>query len=229
MTTAEPRRQEVRVGADDGPARRELHRRGFRLEGRLRAARVSADGTGWVDELVYARLAGDPAGPDAHTHVLNTITPRKRLIAHALVTDERGRVLLCETSFKADWEFPGGLVEPGESPREACEREMVEEMAFAPAVQGVLVVDWLRPHRGWEDAVELVFATAPVTDAEASRLRPDGHEILGLHWLTPADAEARLAPFAIGRLRAALAAHRDGRTRYLEGGESLEAHPNGRL
>ncbi len=218
MATAEPRRQEERVGADDGPARRALHQRGFRLEGRLRAARASADGTGWVDELVYGRLAGDPAGPDAHTHVLNTITPRKRLIAHALVTDTLGRVLLCETSFKADWEFPGGLVEPGESPREACAREMVEEMGFAPAIGGVLVVDWLRPYKGWEDAVELIFATEPITADQAALLRADGQEILGLHWLPPAAAEGRLASFAIGRLRAALAASGEGRTRYLEGG-----------
>lgn len=98
MSSTPPRRTEERVAADDVDGRRALHRRGFRLEGRLRDARPRGDG--WVDELIYARLAGDPEGPEAHRHVMNSVTPRKRLIAHALVRDEAGRVLLCETSFQ---------------------------------------------------------------------------------------------------------------------------------
>ena len=48
---------------------------------------------------------------------MNSALPRKRLIAHVLIRDDQGRVLLCETQFKPDWELPGGIVEPGESPR----------------------------------------------------------------------------------------------------------------
>lgn len=113
---------------------------------------------------------------------MNSVTARKRLIAHALVTDAAGRVLLCETSFKADFELPGGIIEAFESPAVGAAR-MVEEMGWAPALTGVLVVDWLRPYLGWEDALELVFDTVPVSDAEAARLVPDGHEILALHWV----------------------------------------------
>ncbi len=213
----EPRRSEVRVAADDLAGRRDLHRRGFRLEGRLRAARASS--TGWVDELVYGRLAGDPVGPGAHTYVMNTVTPRKRLIAHALLTDERGRVLLCETSFKPDWELPGGIVEPGESPRDACLREMFEEMGAAPALDRLLVVDWLRPYQGWEDAVEVVFGGPPVPGPDAAALRPDGFEILSLHWLAADAAASRMTDFGAARLRSALAALASGRTSYLEAGE----------
>lgn len=219
MSSTPPRRTEERVAADDVDGRRALHRRGFRLEGRLRDARPRGDG--WVDELIYARLAGDPEGPEAHRHVMNSVTPRKRLIAHALVRDEAGRVLLCETSFKEDWELPGGIVEPGESPRDACAREMVEEMAFSPAVGGVLVVDWLAPYRGWEDAVELVFATDPVIEGDKARLRPDGVEILGLHWLTVTEAQAKMTPFGAARLASAVAAADAGTTLYTEAGMTV--------
>lgn len=219
MTPQEPRRQEERVAADDWSARRDLHRRGFRLEGRLRAARASGDR--WVDDLVYARLADDPTGREAHTHVMNSVTPRKRLIAHALVTDAAGRVLLCEPSFKEDWELPGGIIEPGESPRDGCLREMVEEMGLSPAVLGVLVVDWLRPYQGWEDAVELVFATAVVNPEQAALLHPDGREILGLHWVEPAQLDAVMTPFGARRVRSALTALASGTTLYTEGGEPV--------
>lgn len=205
------------MAADDWPARRDLHRRGFRLEGRLREARASDNG--FVDELVYGRLAGEPAGLDGFTHVMNSVTPRKRLIAHALVTDEAGRVLLCETSFKPDWELPGGIVEPTESPREACEREMVEEMEYAPAVGRVLVVDWLRPYKGWEDALELVFATEVVTEADLPLFVADGVEIRALHWVAPDELDAVMTPFGAARARSAVAALASGVTLYTEGGE----------
>lgn len=208
------------MAADDWPARRDLHRRGFRLEGRLRQARASGDG--FVDEVVYGRLAGEPTGADGFTYVMNSVTPRKRLIAHALVVDESGRVLVCQTSFKVDHELPGGIVEPGESPREAVAREMVEEMGHAPALGPVLVVDWLRPYKGWEDALELVFATAVVTEAEKELLVPDGTEILALHWVAPADLDAVMTPFGAARARSAVAALASGTTLYTEAGSPVE-------
>lgn len=217
MDQHEPRRQEERVAADDQEGRRALHRRGFQLEGRLRQARPTDHG--WVDELVYGRLAGDPVGPGASTYVMNSITPRKRLIAHALVRDAAGLILLCETSFKGDWEFPGGLVEPGEAPRDACTREMWEEMGVSPAVTGVLVVDWLRPYKGWEDAVELVFATATVTAEQKAAMAPDGQEILALHWLDLAEARTHMTTFGAARLASAMAASQEGVTLYTEAGE----------
>lgn len=224
MSSTQPRRTEERVAADDAAGRRELHRRGFHLEGRLRQARPRGDG--WVDELIYARLDTDPVGPEAHRYVMNSVTPRKRLIAHALVRDEAGRILLCETSFKQDWELPGGIVEPGESPRAGCSREMVEEMGISPELGGVLVVDWLRPYRGWEDAVELVFATSVVSEETKDRMRPDGQEILQLHWVTLTEAQAMMTPFGAARLTSAVTAQEQGVTLYTEAGEPIHASPS---
>ena len=51
-------------------------------------------------------------GRDGFSGVMNTVLPKKRLIAHVLIRDPAGRVLLCETQFKRDWELPGGIVEP---------------------------------------------------------------------------------------------------------------------
>lgn len=211
------RRLVARVPADDRAARRALHRSGFRLEGIARAARATPHGL--ADEAVYALLDTDATlGRPASTAVLNTLMPRKRLIAHALLLDVHGRVALCETSFKPDWELPGGIVEPGESPVAGAVREMREEMGVTLALDRVLVLDWLRPYLGWDDALEVVFGAPALSPGQVAAIVPDGREILGVHWLEPDRAFERLAPFAVGRLRAALAAHADGVTRYLEGG-----------
>ncbi len=192
--------------------RRAFYRAGFRREGVRRGEDIG----------VFSLLVTD-TGDDQHTFtaVMNSVTPRKRLIAHAVLMDAAGRLALCETSFKSDFELPGGIVEPGESPRVGCEREIVEEMSIDVTLDRVLAIDWLLPHLGWEDATEMVFGAPPLTDAQVAAVRPDGQEILAIHWLTPEEAEPRLAPFAVGRLRGALAALADGRTRYLEGGSPV--------
>ncbi|MDO5535564.1 MAG: NUDIX hydrolase [Propionibacteriaceae bacterium] len=192
--------------------RRAFYRAGFHREGIRRGEDVG----------VFSLLVTD-RGDDqfTFTSVMNSVTPRKRLIAHAVLTDADGRVVLCQTSYKRDLELPGGIVEPGESPRVGCEREITEEMGIEVTLDRLLALDWLPPHLGWEDATEVVFGAPELTAEQVAAIQPDGQEILALHWLTPDEAAERLAPFAVGRLRSALAALADGRTRYLEGGTEL--------
>ncbi|KAA2284934.1 Nudix family hydrolase [Arenimonas fontis] len=55
-------------------------------------------------------------------------------VAAAVLRDARGRVLLARRTAGRDlaglWEFPGGKVEPGESPIQALERELAEELGI---------------------------------------------------------------------------------------------------
>lgn len=48
------------------------------------------------------------------------------------------RLLICQRSlagaFPGKWEFPGGKVEPGESPEAALQRELQEELGIAAAI-----------------------------------------------------------------------------------------------
>lgn len=218
FSDAEVRRLEVLVAAPDQARRHALHRAGFRLDGILRA-RLAGDPEP-VDECHYALLRSDSMdGRHSFTSVMNTVTARKRVISHLLLTDVEGRVCALETTFKPDFELPGGILEPGESPRVGVIREVVEELDHQLSVGRLLVVDWLAPFLGWEDAVELIFDGGEFHSAHP--LRPDGREIRAVHWLEPEAAIARMAPFAQGRLRAALAAREAGRTLYLEAGERI--------
>jgi 8-oxo-dGTP diphosphatase len=55
----------------------------------------------------------------------------------AAIIEREGRVLIGqrkpEQSHPLKWEFPGGKVEPGETPRDAVARELAEELAIQVA------------------------------------------------------------------------------------------------
>lgn len=212
------RRIEVSLPSTDAVGRRALHRAGFRLEGTRRQAITLPDGS-HGDVAFYARLADDLVyGPGGFTGVMNAVLPRKRLIAHALITDPWDRVCLLETTFKPDWELPGGIVNPLESPWDGAVREIDEELALQHPVGRVLVVDWLAPYLGWEDAVELIFDGGVLSQEQIDAIVPDPGEIRAVHWLAPDKAADKMAPFARGRMLAAVACRLGGGTQYLERG-----------
>lgn len=181
----ELRRLQVELPEWDTVARTALHRCGFRLEGRLRAAIEPSPGV-FSDVLVYSRLAVDAVyGPQGYSGMLDSILPTKRLIGHVLFRDEAGRVLLLETSYKNDWELPGGVVERGESPRAGAERELAEELGLELQLGQPALTDWMPPYLGWSDAVEFIFDGGVLDDATVAQLSPQDPEIRDIHWVAP--------------------------------------------
>ncbi|GAA1847529.1 NUDIX domain-containing protein [Microlunatus capsulatus] len=211
------RRLQAAVAAEDGWGRRALLLAGFRLEGVRRQARPDGEG-GHQDEWLFARLAGDVvSGPDGFSAVMSSALPRKRLIAHVLLRDVEGRVMLCETRFKADWELPGGIVEAGEPPRLGALRELREELGVEWPVGRLLVADWMPPYLGWEDALELVYDGGLVSEDDLDRFVLQPSEIIQARLCTLEEAAALVTPLSHRRLTLA-AGLGPGETAYLEDG-----------
>ncbi|WP_033437139.1 NUDIX domain-containing protein [Saccharothrix sp. NRRL B-16314] len=131
----------------------------------------------------------------------------------ALFLDARGRVLVVEPTYKDHWEIPGGAVEPGETPREACAREVREELGLAVEPGPLLVVDWA-PWDG-RDLVRFIFDGGSLGDAT---IRLPAAELRGYEYVDPAAVPDRLIPRLARRVSAALEARERGVTLYLENG-----------
>lgn len=210
----------------DHASLRTAGRAGLRREGIVRSAGRAwsgADGAeqdtgaGRSDRVQLARLATDPepTSRDGFIGVLNAGLPTKRAIAQGLIRNDAGKILLCELSYKNEWDLPGGVVDPHESPAHAVVREIREELDIAVVPQSLVAVNWLPSWRGWDDAVLFVFDLG-IADDVIDRASLEPQEIRSLHWCTLEDVERRAAPY-VTRLLRRLAEHPAG-TAYLEDG-----------
>lgn len=97
-----------------------------------------------------------------------------RVAAGALIRDAEGRILLVKPTYKEGWDIPGGYVEPGESPAEACKRELAEEIGLDRDPGRLLLVDW-PPHPAEGDKLLFIFHGGSLENA--AEVCPDRDEI----------------------------------------------------
>lgn len=210
-------RVEAWIDPDDTESQRSATWSGLRREGVMRG--VTVDGE-TVDRIVYARLATDaPAHePEGFRALLNSFLPRKRAISQMLVRDRDSRVLLCQLTYKQDWDLPGGVVEVGESPQLAVSREVEEELGLDIEAGPLLLTDWLPPWSGWDDALCLVFDGGAHDAAIAETIVKQAREIKDAAFCTLEQAAELCADFTARRLAAALANLDGGAPAYTESG-----------
>jgi RimJ/RimL family protein N-acetyltransferase/ADP-ribose pyrophosphatase YjhB (NUDIX family) len=211
------------VDPQDGASLRTAGRAGLRREGLVRASEEkggessSEPGAQRQDRVQVARLATDPepTSRDGFIGVLNAGLPTKRLIAQGLIRNNANEILLCELTYKQEWDLPGGVVDPHESPAHAVSREIREELQVEVLPQSLVAVNWLPRWRGWDDAVLFVFDLG-VDDQVIARAHLEPLELRCLHWCTLDEVERRAAPY-VTRMLNRLAHVTEG-TAYLEDG-----------
>ena len=147
--------------------------------------------------MVVPKLAGDLHAP--LTILQNRVSKRlKRVIemeinptlfpvVAALLIDSEGRVLVQQRppgrAMEGLWEFPGGKIEPGETPEQALARELTEEL-------GIIVAD--------SDLVPFTFASDALGDRHLILLlyrclhwqgKPAALHATALRWATVAQLQ----------------------------------------
>jgi 8-oxo-dGTP pyrophosphatase MutT (NUDIX family) len=192
-------RIEARIPVDRMDAIRAGSIGGLRREGIVRGAGDDPD------RALLARVAGDPPATSREGFIalLNAGLPTKRVIAQGRLRDGDGRVLLCQLTYKREWDLPGGVVEVGEAPAAGLAREIHEELGVTVEVGELLTVNWLPAWRGWDDACIFLFDLGRVDASFTSELRLQPTEIVGVEWCD-ADAVREHAAAAAAELLTAV-------------------------
>jgi ADP-ribose pyrophosphatase YjhB (NUDIX family) len=215
-------RVEALVDPDDTGAARVATWAGLQREGVMRG--VVEESGERRDRVVFARLHTDvPShrGGRGFRAILNSFLPRKRAIGQLLVRDPHDRVLLCQLTYKSDWDLPGGVVEVGESPATGVAREVREELAVDIDAGQLLITDWLPAWSGWDDALTLVYDGGVHDESLLASMVREEREIRSVEFCTLEQVRERCADFTARRIEAALASAHGSGVRYTESGRPV--------
>ncbi len=115
------------------------------------------------------------------------------LVVAAALVDDDGRVLLAQRpegkAMAGLWEFPGGKVEPGETPDDALIRELHEELGIT--VKKACLAPFVFASHTYDDFHLLM----PLYLIRRWEGEPESREHKALKWLRPLDMRTREAEF----------------------------------
>ena len=117
------------------------------------------------------------------------------------------KILLVKSPYKVYWDLPGGMVEPGETPPQAAEREVYEELGITLGTGlRLLVADYLNGTPNRRHGVRWVFDGGTMPTSGPLRLQAE--EIEEARWVTRDEARqlTSAAPMLQRRIQAAIAA-----------------------
>jgi 8-oxo-dGTP diphosphatase len=83
----------------------------------------------------------------------------------ALIFDRKGRLLILKPTYKSGWTIPGGVMEAdGETPWQACRREVREECGIDVVSARLAVMDFRRPRPGKPGGIRFLFDCGQMGD-----------------------------------------------------------------
>ncbi|MGI9001763.1 MAG: NUDIX domain-containing protein [Pseudonocardia sp.] len=170
------------------------------------------------DAPLYER---DPEAWDAQLAEGNATQPRKRISADVIIRDHVGRIMLVDPKYKPDWDLPGGMAEANESPYQAVQRELEEELGLTLNIGEILCVDWVAPHGPWDDLISFIFDGGELTGEQIAELKLLDGELKAFEFCNEEQARQRLRPYVWQRVAVALDALKTGHVKYLQNGHSL--------
>lgn len=149
--------------------------------------------------------------------------PRKRMGAGVLIFNEEEELLIVRISYKTYWSIPGGVVENDESPKQACIREVKEEIGLDLKEVKFVCIDHTKADKSKnkDESLQFIFSGGKLRDEEIKQIKLDGEEILEHKFIPIEQAQELLGGTTrslVRRLPACLEALKQNKGIYLEEG-----------
>jgi 8-oxo-dGTP diphosphatase len=139
--------------------------------------------------------------------------------AGALIFDRAGRLLILKPTYKSGWTIPGGVMEAdGETPWQACRREVCEECGIDVREGRLACMDFRRPRPGRPGDIRFLFDCGAIDDKGLAAIVVEPEEICAFRMAAVPDALRLLRRPIRRRVRAAT---HGGGLAYLEDGRPV--------
>ncbi|MFN7982505.1 MAG: NUDIX hydrolase [Vicinamibacterales bacterium] len=135
-----------------------------------------------------------------------------------ILFDDRHQLLVVTPTYRAGWLLPGGIVEDAETPLDAAQREVAEELGVVVPTMRLLCIDWQRESMSGRDNVQLLFYGGVLSSEQRSVIRLPPSELLAHRLVSVDDALALLTPHSARRLPHAMHALNSHAVLVLEDG-----------
>ncbi len=123
--------------------------------------------------------------------------------AGALIFDQARRLLILKPTYKSGWTIPGGVMEAdGETPWEACRREVREECGLDVRNGRLACMDFRRPRPGRPGGIRFLFDCGTVDGRSLATIVLQPEEISEYRMLALPQALPLLRPPIRRRVRA---------------------------
>jgi 8-oxo-dGTP diphosphatase len=134
---------------------------------------------GLSDTDARARAGSERAGANtAEPGTAAVPLPAIPASAGAMIFDRKGRLLILKPTYKSGWTIPGGVIEAGgETPWQACVREVREECGLMVRTGRLACVDFRRPRPSGPGGVRFLFDCGPLDSAALSAVVLQPEEI----------------------------------------------------
>ncbi len=146
--------------------------------------------------------------------------PRKRVASGALFFNKSEELLILKPTYKDHWTIPGGVVNKDESPRDACVREVKEEIGLNKQVGKMLCADYIKDNGTGENVV-FVFDGGILSDEEIERIEIPKDEIANFDFLLKDEALKLFSNGQFRRLKNIFYSQKVAGAIYLENGYTI--------
>jgi len=139
--------------------------------------------------------------------------------AGALIFDRAGGLLILKPTYKSGWTIPGGVMEAdGETPWQACRREVREETGIEVHRARLACMDFRSPRRGNPGGIRFLFDCGALGDEALAAITVQAEEVSEYRFTALPEALPLLRKPIRRRVRAATAGRR---LVYLEDGRPV--------
>ncbi|MFI6700902.1 NUDIX domain-containing protein [Streptomyces sp. NPDC050509] len=146
---------------------------------------------------------------------MNASSARPTMSAGAVLTNGQGEYLIVKPGYRKGWNLPGGGVDEGETPRQACTRELKEELCIDRTPGRLLLSAYVHtadgPHIYW------VFDGGTLTAEQQKAIVLQESELTAFRFSAPGEiTPGEIPPSRRPLWDAAIGALTDGSTAHVE-------------